>query len=393
MNKWIYVVLAIALGLRVYYIVTNTFPPLEGDAFGYDKMAKQFLDTGVLGYLKTTPNAFVMPGFPVLLSAVYLIFGTDLIWFRLLQVILSVITLFVVYKISQKFMKESYCILIAAIMAIYPGFIYANGLVLTEVSFTLLMALFLWMLWLGVESGSKIHLVLCGACLGMSVMFRPTLATLIVPIIAFFIMQVPSKKRILQSILYVGLSSFVLVLPWWIRNYLLFDKLVLFTTSGGNPFLWGVHPYLIGVLDTFNAIYKLNPDELSRNQLWTSKAKEMFADQMHNGLFIKWFVFGKMNLFWKLPWVENGEIAHLLEKLRNPLHLLLVIGGWIGIWLSVIRRSPLQWIAVVMISYTILHQVMLAIPRYAFPVMPYMIIMFVYVLSSATDLLRKRLAR
>ncbi|MNN65342.1 hypothetical protein D3C81_1808370 [compost metagenome] len=119
----------------------------------------------------------------------------------------------------------------------------------------------------------------------------------------------------------------------------------------------------------------------------------MFADQMHNGLFIKWFIFGKLNFFWKLPWVENGEIAHLFEKLRNPMHLILTIGGWLGIWLSVLRRSPMQWIAVFVISYTILHQIMLPIPRYAFPVMPYVILMFVYLLSSAGDLLRKRFAR
>lgn len=393
MKKWIYVVLAVALALRVYYIVTTTFPPLVGDAFGYDKMAKQFLETGVLGYLESTPNSFVMPGFPVLLSIVYLVFGTNLIWFQLLQVIFSVSTIAVIYKIAQKFMKEIYCILTAAIMAIYPSFIYANGLLLTEVSFTLLTALFLWLLWLGVESGRKVHFVLSGVCLGLSVMFRPTLSTLIVPIIVYFIMQVPSRKRIWQAILYVGLSSFVIVMPWWIRNFLLYDKLVLFTSSSGNPMLWGVHPYLIGVLDTFEAIYKLNADELTRNGLWSAKAKEMFADQMHNGLFIKWFIFGKLNYFWRLPWVENGENAHLLEKLRNPLHLILVIGGWMGIWLSVIRRSPLQWIAVFMISYTILHQVMLAIPRYAFPVMPYVILMFVYLLSSTEDLLSRRFDR
>lgn len=393
LKKWIYIVLAVALALRVYYIVATAFPPLEGDAFGYDKMARQFLDTGVLGYLKTTPNAFVMPGFPLLLSLVYFVFGTNLIWFQLLQVVFSVITIFVVYKISQKFMKESYCLLCAAIMAIYPSFIYANGLLLTEVSFTLLTALFFWTLLLGIESGRKFHFVLSGVCLGLSVMFRPTLATLIIPMIVYFIMQIPSRKRIYQAILYVGLSSFVIVLPWWIRNFLLYGEFILFTTSGGNPLLYGVHPYLIGVLDTFDAVYKLNADELTRNQLWSDKAKEMFAAQIDNVLFIKWFVFGKMNLFWKLPWVENGEIAHLLEKLRNPLHLVLVIGGWIGIWLSVIRRSPLQWIAVMVISYTILHQVMLSIPRYAFPIMPFVIVMFVYMVSSIDELLRKRFAR
>jgi 4-amino-4-deoxy-L-arabinose transferase-like glycosyltransferase len=393
LKSWIYVVLAVALALRIYYILTNSFPPLLGDAFGYDKMAKQFLETGVLGYLTTTPNAFVMPGFPVLLSVIYLGFGTNMLWFQLMQVILSVITIVVVYKTAQKFMNESYSLLTAAIMAVYPSFIYANGLLLTEVSFTFLTVLFFWLLWLGIDSGRKLHFILSGVCLGLSVLFRPTLATLIVPIIVYFIWQLLSKKRIGQAILYVGVSSFFLVLPWWIRNLLLYGKFVLFTTSGGNPFLYGVHPYLIGVLDTFNEIYKVKSDELTRNQLWSAKAKEMFTTQLHNGLFIKWFIWGKLNYFWKLPWVENGEIAQLFEKFRNGMHLVLVIGGWLGVWLSVLRKSPLQWIAVLIVSYTLLHQIMLAIPRYAFPILPYVILMFVYALSCAVDLLRKKVIR
>ncbi|MGX4585822.1 hypothetical protein [Paenibacillus chitinolyticus] len=74
------------LALRIYYIFSNSFPPPVGDAMFYSKMAKQFLETGILGFNQTEPNAYVTPGLPLLLSAVYAMFDTGPLGFQLTQV-------------------------------------------------------------------------------------------------------------------------------------------------------------------------------------------------------------------------------------------------------------------------------------------------------------------
>ncbi|WP_405080472.1 glycosyltransferase family 39 protein [Paenibacillus chitinolyticus] len=389
-NNWIYIILGVALIIRTYYIFSISFPPLAGDALFYDKMAKQFLETGVLGYNQTEPNAFVTPGFPILLSLTYLIFGSKMIAFQLVQVIFSVITIWVIYQISLKFLGLNSSLFVAVLMTIYPSFIYANGLLLTEVSFTLFFSLFLLTLFEGIENNRKFIFILSGLFLGVSVLIRPTPATLVLPIIIYYFFHLKSKKNYVRALTYIGFFSFILVLPWWIRNYFLFDKVVLFSTSGSNPLLWGMHPYFVGVIETFEAIYKTNPDEITRNNMWAEKSKEMFFAQINQPEFVKWFVIGKLNYFWRLPWVENGEIAHLFEWLRKPLHLLLVIGGWIGICISITRKHPIQILSIIIIVYTFLHQIMLAIPRYAFPIMPYIIILFAFVLSVVVETFRKR---
>lgn len=389
-NKWIYIILTVAFVVRIYYLFSNTFPPLEGDAMFYDRMAKQFLETGILGYNLTAPNAFVVPGFIFILSFVYLLFGSKLIVFQLVQVVFSVLTIWIVYRLAVKWMKERYGLIAAGLMTFYPSFIYANGLLLTEVSFTLCFTLFLLLLVNGVESGNKSTYIWAGIVLGISTLIRPVPAVLVIPLIVYFYAVLPSKKDVSRAIAYVGISSFIVVLPWWIRNYLLFDQIVLFTTSGSNPLLWGVHPYLVGALDTFKAIYALKPDEITRNALWGAKAREMFFSQLDQFAFIKWFLIGKLNLFWSTPWVENGEIAHLFEKIRKLMHVLIVAGGWIGLWLSAVRNHPIRLLAVIIIVYTVMHQIMLPLPRYAFPIMPLVIILFTFALKVGYEATGKR---
>lgn len=391
--KWIYAILAVALLIRLYYIFSNTFPTLEGDALNYDKMAKQFLETGVFGYNQTVSNAYVTPGFILIVSFVYLLFGAKLIAIQIVQVVFSVITVWVVYRIAVRFMNERYGLIAAGLMTLYPSFIYANGLLLTEVSYTLFFSLFLLVLVQGVDSGSKTALIWAGVLLGVSTLIRPTPAVLVVPLIAYFYAVLPSKKVVVRAIAYVGISSFIVVLPWWIRNYLLLDQIVLFSTSGSNPLLWGVHPYFIGVMDTFSAIYKLKPDEITRNALWAAKAKELFWSQLGQAGFIKWFVIGKLNFFWSMPWVENGEIAHLFEKLRKPLHVLLAAGGWIGLCIGVVRNHPIRLLAVIIIVYTLMHQIILPLPRYAFPIMPLMILLFTFAVKAGYEAIGKWVAK
>ncbi|WP_229750693.1 glycosyltransferase family 39 protein [Paenibacillus nasutitermitis] len=387
--KWIYLILLSALAIRLYYIFGNSFPPLAEDAMFYSKMAKQFLETGILGYNSTEPNSFVTPGFPLVLSAVYGLFGTAQLGFQLTQVAFSVLTIWVVYRIAQKYLSETFSLISAACMAIYPGFIYSNGLLLTEVTFTLLLASFLLLLLEGLQRGRSSILIAAGVLLGFSVLVRPTPAILVLPLVLYFAIQLPSKKLVFRALFYVGFSSFIVVLPWWIRNSLLFGEPVLFTTSGNNPLLWGVHPYSIGWENTFYSIYLMDTTELERNALWGDRAKEMFLSQLHQAGFIKWFLIGKLNAFWRIPWVENGEIAHMFGKWRNPLHLLFVAGGWLGLMASVWRKHAIAWLALVIVIYTIMHQIMLPIPRYAYPIMPYMIIFFCYGMSQLYDAVNK----
>ena len=71
--QWIALVLVLALGLgvRLWWISTNSPHNLTHDEIGYHEMTRQFLNKGFLGYYSNKPNAFVTPGYPLFLAAVY----------------------------------------------------------------------------------------------------------------------------------------------------------------------------------------------------------------------------------------------------------------------------------------------------------------------------------
>ncbi|MEV5027356.1 ArnT family glycosyltransferase [Paenibacillus sp. LPE1-1-1.1] len=386
MKKYIAIVaiLVFALALRIYYINAYDFSHLEGDAMFYDSMVKQWLETGVYGYNSTTSNAFVPPGFPIILSLVYYIFGENYFNYLVFQSILSVGAVFLSYLISRMYLEKLFSLFVALLCSIYPSFIYANGLLLTEVLFMFTFLLFIYVFLLGFNNNNRFHIIASGAILGFCVLIRATPAYLIVLLFAYYLIISTNKKIVVKSIVYFMLPFIVVMSPWWIRNYILFDAPVLFATSGNNPLLYGVHPYLIGVLETFDKVYALNPDELTRSEMWKEMAVEKFEEGLvlNTEVYVNWFIFGKINLMWLKPWVENGTIALFMQNIRIPMHILIVIGGLIGAVFSVIKTiKPIHVLVIIPIYYTFVHLVYLPLPRYLFPILPFLIILFAFALQ------------
>lgn len=387
MKKYIAIVtiLIFALALRIYYINAYDFSQLEGDAKFYDSMAKQWLETGVYGYNSTTPNAFVPPGFPLILSLVYSLFGESYFNFLVFQSFLSVGAVLLSYLISRMFLEKIFSLLVALLCTIYPSFIYANGLVLTEVLFMFTFLLFIYVFLLGFNNNNRFQIILSGAILGCCVLIRATPAYLIVLLFAYYFIINTNKKIVIRNIVYFIFPFAIVMSPWWIRNYILFDAPVLFATSGNNPLLYGVHPYLMGVFDTFDKVYALNPDELTRNELWKETAIQKFKEGLEQNfkVYINWFIFGKINLMWLKPWVENGTIALFMQKIRIPMHMLFVVGGLLGAVLSVVKTiKPIHVLVIIPVYYTFVHLVYLPLPRYLFPVIPFLIILSAFALQT-----------
>ena len=66
------IIVLFALGAAFYtHTLGRAFRTPSGDGLGYEKMAQQLLTKHVYGYKSTEPNAYVTPGYPLFLAAVY----------------------------------------------------------------------------------------------------------------------------------------------------------------------------------------------------------------------------------------------------------------------------------------------------------------------------------
>ena len=142
-------------------------------------MAHLFLESGTIAFNKVdVPSAFYMPGYPLFLAAIYLVFGADpspLVAVRMAQALLSVITLFVMYRIGIRLHSRTLGLAALFLGALYPSFTLANQRILTEPLFTLLLCVLVLAALRLLDAPSKPNAILFGVLLALCCFVRPTI--------------------------------------------------------------------------------------------------------------------------------------------------------------------------------------------------------------------------
>lgn len=371
--------LLITLILRVYYVY-STSPSLKltHDETGYHKMTIQLLDKHIMGYYSNKPRAFVTPGYPVFLAGTYytarLLNTGPLITTRVFQVIISVGSVFLVYNIARRAGGPKVAGLAGLFAAAYLPSFMANNRILTEVLFSFLQLAYLYSLIIAIEKDRFCWQALSGAVLGLAVLVRPAVAPFL--IIPYLILLVVRRDIKYLSYMLVAVFAFCVVMsPWWVRNYLVFDKFIMFATQTGNPMLRGTDPY--DVYDKFGpSIIKNVPDE-QMSQVAVQRI--IHGLKTDPGLWIKWFTVGKLSYMWLKPWGVTAAWA-------KQLHLVVfVIIGWAGTFVNLSDRE-MRWPALLVLFTTVMQLAFIPIERYMYPLTMIMSVM-------AAVLLRKIVSR
>lgn len=369
------ILLLTTLVMRVYYVYT-TSPPLKlsHDEYGYHKMTIQLLDKHIMGYYSDEPRAFVTPGYPVFLAGTYsvarLLHTDPLMTTRVIQAVISTGSVFLVYSLSRRAGGAVVAALAGLLAAVYLTSLMANNRILTEVLFSFLQLVYVYSLLIAFEKDKFRWHALSGALLGLTVLVRPAIAPfLVVPYMILFI-----TKRDFKHISYmlVAVAAFCLVMsPWWVRNYLVFDKFIMFATQTGNPMLRGTDPY--DVYDKFGpSIIKNVPDDQMTR---VAVQRIIHGFQTDPWLWLKWFTVGKLSFMWLKPWGITTAWA-------KTLHLVgFVIIGWIGTFVNLADRK-MRWPALLVLFTTVMQLAFIPIERYMYPLTPLMAIMAATVLGK-----------
>lgn len=316
-------------------------------------MARQLLERGVYAYNSNQPNAFVTPGYPLFLTAVFALGGTE-DTVRLIQALLGAITLVPLALIARETVGERAALVTAVTLAFYPAWLRAPAYLLTEVLFTFLFSLYLWVQLRAVHRGTPTWGLLSGLTLGLAVLVRPVVAPLL-PLPWLYRMWEERSLRSWRPALW-AVAGFVLVmLPWWIRNALVLGKLVFFATQTGNPVLGGMDPYNLWQGKLWSGVGSDSGEQLR-------KAWEIFLWLMkeHPWLTIRWFTVGKFTWIFMRPWL--GWLFPTLVYLHYPV----VCFGWAGA-LAALRSPSVRPISLVLILLSVIHLAFIPEPRYAYP--------------------------
>lgn len=372
-------------------LLGNFYNP-NNDDVKYIRSAWILSQTGIYTFHKPpAPTVFMMPGLAYTLALFMKVFGEfgGITALRIVQAVLQVFSLLLIFYISRKLFNSKVAIVAVIFDLFYITEIWVPNLVLTETFFKFFVLCVIYCSLYALDENKTKYYVLGAIFLGFAALFRPTIVMFPILILIMWLIKKVKFKDALKYTVIVGLVFCVVLSPWWIRNYIIFNRFIPFTLSTGNPMWQGTFinynqkSKITDGLDYSNYDTK-NPklSEIQRNDMEIAlskyRLKNLFPKQPLN--FVYWYTIGKgwiqvnSPFYWKEIFGVSGNIA-------RSYHRILLILGVIGMLLFLKSRNK-NILGILPIT-TIIYFVIVYLPfytmgRYFYPVMPYMIIFSSY---------------
>jgi 4-amino-4-deoxy-L-arabinose transferase-like glycosyltransferase len=207
---------------------------------------------------------FRTPGYPILLSGLFVLSGNDppVLWGRALSALLGTAAVAAVASLARHLFDERAALLAAAIAAVYPEAIALSVFVLSEAP---LCPLLVWQLvaWTKAWGGAGVSpargkaggtpavrwAAVAGVLAGLATLMRPSWL-LFVPFAAVIGISFGRRRQQHAVIGGVMLATMCLtLLPWWVRNYAVAGRFVPTTLQVGASLYDGLGPQATGASD------------------------------------------------------------------------------------------------------------------------------------------------
>jgi 4-amino-4-deoxy-L-arabinose transferase-like glycosyltransferase len=217
---------ALALGVRLLYLLSTGHDPLTSDASQYQTLATNLVHG--LGYaqrypqLKVHPTAFRPPLYPMLLALFYWVFGPSAGLGRGVNVALGVGVVALTFFTVERHLGRRAAVGASVAVAVMPNLVANDTFTLDEP-----LALILVLVLVNVLLRRK--WAVAGAVTGLLVLTRPSAQYLVI-VLAVWVLLRGSWRR---ALLYVA-SALVVVSPWLVRNWVQLGSPVVATSNGFN---------------------------------------------------------------------------------------------------------------------------------------------------------------
>ena len=408
----------LGLGLRLDYAMEAPQKPVD-DARAYARISQALYEgegyTQGRGYEHLQSASNYQPGLPLFVTGVYELRGEpDQTAARIVLALLAAFAVPFAFLLGRRLAGPAAGLIAAAAVAVYPALLEYTGMLMTEPVGTALLA-GMTLLYLRAREGTRRWpWAVAGVALGALVMLRPEYLLLvpILPLLALvawdrsprgsFPDSVSDKEprggidRALvgRAALMAGCALLVL-LPWTVRNYVAFDRVVPISTGGGQVIYAGSylpagpdpeaitedvlaeHPWIReelgpapGKIYRGQALAALaereHPDESTDTAL-TRMALKAYVDNLRNEpLDLAGFVAGKVWFGWTEP--ARGIMRFPLWR---ALQIAVLALGAVGLVVGLLRRRfDVAAIAAILLVETLVQAVFIASPRRTLTLLP-----------------------
>jgi hypothetical protein len=212
-------------------------------------------------------SAHTPPGLPIMLSGIYKVFGENIAFARLIQTLLSSLMVIFLFFIARFVFGERAGFVAASIASIYPFFVFWTGAVITETLFVFLCVAGVLSVLCYLRKDKGAWNVLGGLIFGYAALTRPVVLTMPVFIFLSYLLYFRNIKKAVMSILVFVVLFAAVILPWTIRNYIVFKKIVPIATISGVSLLNGMNSIILNdPSEVGEIVYKDLPEYLNLAQ-------------------------------------------------------------------------------------------------------------------------------
>ncbi len=335
------------------------------------------------------PTAYWPVGYPGFLAAVFYFFGTSPMVGQITNVFLSVATILLSYRLSKEiFHSEIAARITVLLMSLHLNQIAFNSLLCSEVWFTFLLMLGAVLL-VGAR-GRYSFIALSGICWGLGTLTKPQLIFL--PLL-FLLVFFSNRIAFVKSAAVVYTMVALCLIPWALRNHRVFGELLL-STNGGIVLMQGNNPYATGTHIWNDDVAALLGDlsEPQQGVAATEVARANRARQV-GAAYIKQHPLRTVAL-WprKLMYAYRSDVDALFYsmgemqptgrglsllytglRISAELYYFLIVGLAVLSWKTLSERAPKAYRLglYVVVYFSVICVVFIAIARYHYPVMPW----------------------
>jgi 4-amino-4-deoxy-L-arabinose transferase-like glycosyltransferase len=226
-------ILLTALLLRVLFLALTVDLEPVYDELAYLRMAREILVDGDFRARWLWP-----PGQPYFMAGIFLVVGENLVVVKAVQVVLSTLSVYLIFLITRRvFASVNTGLLAAGVAAIYPNLIGFSHYLWSETLFIFLLLCFIHSLLLFSTNHRYRLLVAGGLLFSMGCLTRPVLLPCVVLAVLYLWIRLRSNPRVLATATVVFVVTVVAVLtPWVVRNHRVHGGWMVIAPTGHH--LW-----------------------------------------------------------------------------------------------------------------------------------------------------------
>src|SRR5438552_6567742 len=244
------VLLAVTATLQVAWVIYAARPPLsDHDPAFYLHAATELASGHGYRFFDGQATAYYPVGYPAVLSVVIVLVRHTPLPDNLpraaggLNVVLGLANVLLVFHLARRLVAESVAITAAGVVARFPSLILHSAALLSETLFiTLVLAALSVALWRPLDSVSRRRLAAVGVIIGLAALVRPPALLLPFPLMLALRRAGFSWPDAARRFAVVLGMAVVVLLPWTVRNALVFHAPVLVSTNIGDDLCIGHHP-------------------------------------------------------------------------------------------------------------------------------------------------------